>query len=136
VKNYIAQRMRPIPWVCPICYAVLGEGSMPREEAVDRLRKHQQVVHSQKGTDEKERELAVEQTVRGSIPKSSNPQLRPCPQCGVPVRADRVDRHLGKVHSGSKGTLVTPSRKHGKRENRPQEWFERRLLQGGLCSPR
>ena len=66
-----------------------------------------------------------------------------CPTCGARVRSDRMARHVEKAHAGSfarrkasKGLKANNAFAKPQGTLSRQDWFERHLTQGGLCSPK
>jgi hypothetical protein len=67
-----------------------------------------------------------QQAATATRPKAVAP-LVICRFCRDKVRADRIDRHVLKVH----GKKVHSKKE---KEKRAQEWFENSFIPGGLCN--
>jgi hypothetical protein len=103
-------------WMCPECFAVLGTPGMERAAALAEWLKHAGGRHAARwamihGVQLKTPPPSISRTLRrpaGSAEKSvpvspaeAGPverRLVTCPCCGAPLRADRVQGHIAKLH--------------------------------------
>lgn len=71
-----------ITWVCPDCNAKLGGSEVSHAQMAERLHRHRQEKHK---------------NVPAQAPLANRPLLI-CPECKVPVREDRLRRHLSRMY--------------------------------------
>jgi len=117
-----------IPWVCPQCWFILSPSTVPKSVAFGRLRYHIAAGHrGLDGNDQTQfddwddsddellidddpdqaafesEEAQVEPDPLTEVDESAEPapyklKLVQCPHCPSPVREDRLQRHIDKVH--------------------------------------
>lgn len=68
-----------LPWVCPECRQIIDSPQMTQGEALQHLNRHLQYHDTRK-------------SARRQIPSKT------CPECGVSVREDKLERHLRNRH--------------------------------------
>jgi len=119
-------------WVCPECNARLGVWpEIGHAEAMERLRRHNKERHSnpspQRGSraGETPRAVAAIRFVASPPAQRATRVLQRCPECGVPVRENRFQRHRSRMHAAE--SAQEPSRA----EEVPVERFSFELLPPG-----
>ncbi len=94
-----AKANEPTPWVCPLCYWQIS-GTKTREAAVELLLAHAQLRHPH-DLPQFSAIFLNNQHTRCETPPATEPSIRnliACPECKVPVRQDRLQKHRKRVH--------------------------------------
>ena len=99
-----------IPWVCPECWFILGQSTIPQSEALRKLHEHIANGHRRddEGSIEDEQDIDSDFSTEESVGNdqldlsdrlgNSGKRLVPCRYCPNPVREDRLADHLSRVH--------------------------------------